>query len=165
MIHSGPQASNQSIDQIGYLAKSALGAGLTADELCALASKVELRKLVKNEVLISEGQEDDHLYAVAKGTLGISRDDMRGGASFGTLKAGMIFGELAFLAGLKRTATVKAEADDCWVIALRRKQLESLLMEYPQLVYKVMCSVIRSACTTVNNMDGTYVDLLHYIHG
>lgn len=160
----GPQTQNLPTNSISYLSESALGAGLTADELNALANKIELRKLSKNEILISEGAEDSHLYAVAQGELGISREDHRGGVNFGTLKAGMIFGELAFLVGLKRTATVKAETNDACVIALRREQLESMLSEHPQVVYKVMCSIVRSAYRTVNNMDGDYSDLIHYVH-
>lgn len=162
---TGPQTYSPPTDYAGYLAASALGADLTPDELATLAGKAELRKLSKGEVLINEGDEDDHLYAVAQGDFEISRNDHRGGVGLGTLRPGMIFGELAFLVGLKRTATVKAASDNCCVIALRRGQLETLLSEHPVLVYKVMCSIVRSAYRTVNNMDGVYSDLVHYIHG
>jgi CRP-like cAMP-binding protein len=68
-----PQGSNQPMDTIRYLSASALGMGLTADELSTLVSKVELRKLSKNENLISEGDEDDHLYAIAQGEFAVTR--------------------------------------------------------------------------------------------
>jgi CRP-like cAMP-binding protein len=72
---------------------------------------------------------------------------------------------LAFLDGLKRTATVKVANNECCVIALRRQQLESLLSVDPSLVYKVMRAVVRSAHRTVNKMDATYTDLMRYISG
>jgi CRP-like cAMP-binding protein len=72
---------------------------------------------------------------------------------------------LAFLDGLKRTATVKAVNNESCVIALRRQQLESLLSVDPSLVYKVMRAVVRSAHRTVNQMDATYTDLMRYISG
>jgi CRP-like cAMP-binding protein len=75
-------------------------------------------------------------------------------------------GELAFLDGaLKRTASAQAATDGCCVIALRREELESLLLVDPSLVYKVMRAIVRSAHGTVGTMDNVYSDLMHYISG
>lgn len=162
---AGAQARNPPTDIIGYLSASALGAELTADELSTLAKNVELRKLSKDEILISEAELDDRLYAVAQGKFAVLRSSARGQENLGTLGPGMIIGELAFLDGLKRTATIKAENDECCVIALRRKELESLISNHPLLVYKVMRAIVRSAHSTVGKMDAAYSDLLHYISG
>ena len=54
-------------DSIGYLSASTLGAELTPEELSILAHKVKLRVFAKDEILISEGEIDDHLYTVAQG--------------------------------------------------------------------------------------------------
>ena len=161
----GLQVCNPPTDCIGCLAASALATELTADQLRALFNTIEVRKLSKNEILISEGDYDDRLYAVAKGELEVSREGGRGHEVLTLLGPGTITGELAFLDGLKRTATVKAANGECCVIILRRHQLESLLSADPSLVYKVMRAIVRSAHRTVGKMDDVYLDLMHYISG
>lgn len=161
----GPQVCNPPTYCRDCLSASALATELTADQLHALFDVVEVRKLSKNEILISEGEYDDHLYALAKGELEISRAGERGQEVLVRLRPGSITGELAFLDGLKRTATVKAVNNESCVIALRRQQLETLLSVDPSLVYKVMRAVVRSAHRTVNKMDATYTDLMRYISG
>ena len=81
------------------------------------------------------------------------------------LGAGTITGELAFLDGLKRTATVRAATDNCCVMTLEREKVESILEVNPRLVYKIMRAILRSAHRTVGTMDKTYTDLMHYIQG
>jgi CRP-like cAMP-binding protein len=142
-----------------------LAAELTPDEVGALFKRVTVHKLARNEVLITEGTKDDHLFAIARGELGVYRKGGRGEENLARLKPGTIAGELAFLDGLRRTATVKAEQDESCVIALRREDLEALLPDHPLLVYKVMRSIVRAAHRTVGNMDATYSDLMYYISG
>jgi CRP/FNR family cyclic AMP-dependent transcriptional regulator len=81
------------------------------------------------------------------------------------LGPGTITGELAFLDGLKRTATVRAATDDNCVIELARENLESMLEADPRLVYKVMRAILRSAHKTIGTMDRTYIDLMSYVQG
>jgi CRP-like cAMP-binding protein len=144
---------------------TALAAELTEDQLRKLFDVLEVRKLSKNEVLIAEGDYDDQLYAIARGEFEIFR---RGDAGRETvlcrLGPGSVTGELAFLDGLKRTATVRAatEGESC-VVCIHRTQLEALLSEDPILVYKVMRAILRSAHGTVANLDTAYMDFVRYI--
>jgi CRP/FNR family cyclic AMP-dependent transcriptional regulator len=143
-----------------------LSAELTDNEIEDLFKISEVRRLSKGEVLISEGDHANRLYSIAKGFLAV----MRGASAdreieLARLGPGTITGELAFLDGLKRTATVKAATDDCCVIALERERLESILEANPRLVYKVMRAILRSAHKTVGTMDKSYLDLIGYIQG
>jgi hypothetical protein len=92
---------------------SALAAELTEEQLRMLFDELEVRRLSKNEVLISEGEYDDRLYAIASGQFEICRGGDSGREvvlhSFGP---GNITGELAFLDGLTRTAMVRAASDE-----------------------------------------------------
>lgn len=160
---AGAQSKFATADSSSYLSTSSLGAELTPDELNTLAGSVELRRFAKGEVLISEGAADDHLYAIVQGIFSASRGGRRGQERLGMLEPGMLTGELAFIDGLKRTATVTAESDECCVLGLRRAKLESLLSSHPALVYKVMRAVVRSAHRTVSMMDGVYTDLMNFI--
>ena len=147
------------------LTASALARELTDDQLQMLSNIVEVRKLAKNEILISEGEYDDRLYAVAKGDIEVSLERGSGHEVLARVGSGNLIGELAFLDGLKRTATVRAASDDCCVFALHRNQLESLLTADPSLVYNVMRAIVRSAHRTVGRMDAVYSDLMQYISG
>jgi len=154
------QGCNPPMDCVGCLWASALATELTADQVDMLFNRVEVRELSKNEILISEGDHDDRLYAIAKGELGIYQTAPRGQESSARLGAGTITGELAFLDGREGTETVKAENNKCCVIALRRNQLESLLSDAPILVYKVMRAVVRSAHQTVGKRASQRADRL-----
>jgi len=149
---------------LACLARSGLSAELTDNEIEDLFKIAEVRRLSKGEVLVSEGDDSNRLYSIAKGSFAVTLQktgDQE--VELGRLGPGTITGELAFLDGLKRTATVKAATDNCCVISLDRKNLESLLETNPRLVYKVMRAILRSAHKTVGTMDKTYLDLMNYI--
>ena len=149
---------------LGCLATSGLSMELTKDQVEALFGIVEVRRLYKGEVLITEGEYDDHLYVVAKSEFEVTRgktDDTE--VELARLCPGTATGELAFLGGLERTATVTAADDGACVIALQSSDLESLLVEHPQLVFKVMRAILRSAHRTVSKMDASHIDMLRYI--
>ena len=144
---------------------SALAAELTEEQLRILFDVLEIRRLSKNEILISEGECDDRLYAVARGEFEISRrSDAGQEVVLHRLGPGNITGELAFLEGLTRTATVRAAAEEeSCVVCLHRDRLESLLSVDPSVVYKVMRAIIRSAHRTVGNLDTAYMDFVRYV--
>ncbi len=144
---------------------SALGAELTDEQLHNLCRVVEVTRLRKGEVIISEGEIDDRLYAIAAGQMEICRQSDRGREiSLQSFGPGKIIGELAFLEGLKRTATVRAKEDAC-VVSLQRDRLEELLSADPWLVYRIMRAIVRSAHGTVDNLDTAYSDFMRYVSG
>ena len=63
---------------INCIRASALGAELTDEQLHTLRDVVEVHMLSKGEILISEGECNDHLYAIASGELEICRASDRG---------------------------------------------------------------------------------------
>ncbi len=142
---------------------SALGVELSDQELRTLCDAVDVRKLPKGEILISEGERDDRLYAIVSGKMEIYRvDDAGREISLQHVGPGEITGELGFVEGLKRTASVRAAEESC-VVSLSRDRLESLLPDHPWLVYKLMRSVVRSAHGTVHNLDTAYADFVRYV--
>ena len=144
---------------------TALAAELTEEQLRTLFDVLEIRRLSKNEILITQGEYDDHLYAIARGEFEISRrSDAGREVVLHRLGPGNITGELAFLDGLTRTAIVRAAAEEeSCVVCLHRDRLESLLSVDPSIVYKVMRAIIRSAHRTVGNLDTAYMDFVRYV--
>jgi CRP-like cAMP-binding protein len=152
-------------NMMDVLRASALGAELAEEELQVLYEAVDVRTFSSGEILISEGNYDDQLYALASGRLEVYRAGEGGSdTSLQTVEPGQILGELAFLEGLKRTASVRAKEESC-VISLRRESIESLIESHPWVVYKVMRAVVRSAHGTVRSLDTAYADMVHYVSG
>jgi len=151
---------------LACLAGSGLSAELTDGEIDNLVKITSIRRLSKGETLIAEGEHAGCLYSIATGEFEVVRvESANREVPLIRLGPGTITGELAFLDGLKRTATVRAATDDCCVITLERENLESVLEANPRLVYKIMRAILRSAHRTVGTMDKTYTDLMSYIQG
>ena len=162
----GQQICDPPLACVHCLAASALTAELTDSEITALFKVVDIRRLSKGEVLISEGEQDDRIYAIARGEFEVARGESADReVQLTHLRPGTIAGELAFLDGLKRTATVRAATDGACAIALRRKDLESMLTANPTIPYRIMTAAIRSAHRTVGKMDAVHLDMIRYIQG
>jgi CRP-like cAMP-binding protein len=89
---------------------------LPAPALEGLARSLEPVRLAAGEVLIREGEQGDHFYAVADGRLQVSI----GGVPMATNVRGDGIGEIALLYGVPRTATVTATSP-ATVLALSRQ--------------------------------------------
>ena len=92
-----------------------------------------------------EGDTDDHLYVVLTGSLGVvkaARTDNE--LTLNIMRPGDVVGELSFLDGATRFASLVAMAETR-VLGLSRGDLEALLDRDPQLVYRIMRAIVRIA--------------------
>lgn len=101
--------------------------------LLALASAARRRHFAPNEVVIREGEEGDELFLVEKGELQVVVKLARGGeAVVARLNPGEFFGEMSFMTGEQRRATVRAAAATV-VLAVGHGALEPILKATPKL--------------------------------
>ncbi|WP_418317051.1 cation:proton antiporter [Piscinibacter sakaiensis] len=87
------------------------------------------------EAIVNEGDAGDTMYLIATGTVEVeARDEAAPGGirRQGRLGEGDFFGEIALLAGVKRTATVRA-VEPCAVLELSREDLTELTSGHPDL--------------------------------
>ncbi len=99
----------------------------TADEKRQMVSDdAHFRVYSSGELLIRQGSSDQSLFIILTGTVSVTEG--AGGTILAVLKAGDIFGEMAFLTDTRRTANVVARES---VIALKldRVMFETLLPE------------------------------------
>ncbi|MBI3986693.1 MAG: cyclic nucleotide-binding domain-containing protein [Lentisphaerae bacterium] len=99
------------------------------------------KRLVKDDVLIREGEHGTELYVLEKGVLEV----FILGRKVGTIDASHtqeFVGEVAALLGQPRTATVIA-ATDCLVLAIPKLELESVLNKAPSISAKLARSLCR----------------------
>jgi CRP-like cAMP-binding protein len=152
------------LDRYQALRASRLAAELTDEQCRALAQKIELRELADGEVLVNEGAPDDRLFVIVSGALGVVRHP-RGEApvALNTLVAGDTAGELSFIDGTERYASLEAHGPT-QVFFLRREGLESLLDKDARIVYLVMRAIIRIAHNTQRRLSIQAVELSNYIY-
>ena len=93
----------QQISLAKYLSSSQVFKDLPKETLSILREHSELEKHESGTVITTEGEMDKSFYLVLRGTAEV----VKNGKKVGELKEGDFFGEVAFLANIARTATVK----------------------------------------------------------
>ena len=108
---------------------------LTDDEAHALAAQVTARPFAHGDLATRQGDPSDSLYILARGEVGIFRDNEGGGRGrqrLNRLSAPGYFGEMGLLTGQARTATVVAETDVlCY--RLDKRGFEDIIRARPEI--------------------------------
>ena len=143
---------------------SKLGPELTDAQARTLAEHVTFRELRDREVLVAEGTSDNHLYVLVRGTLGVVRRPGEADAvTLFALTAGDLVGELSFIDGTPHYAAL-VSIGPTLVFGLERERLESLLGSHPEIVYRVMRAIVRTAHQIQRRLSMQSVELTNYIY-
>lgn len=81
---------------------------LTADDLDALAKRIEEAEFAEGAVIFKQGDEGSALFLIEDGSVDISYGEGRGRVVLSTLFPGQYFGELSLFDGAPRSATATA---------------------------------------------------------
>ncbi len=134
--------------------------GLRPDVLERLSSYAIRRSVRKGATIFVRGDSGASLFAVCSGTVKISVPSATGrGALFNLISDGAIFGEIALLDGLPRSADATA-ITDCELMVIERRDFLPLLREQPEIAAKlieVLCGRLRR--TTDQIQDVMFFDL------
>ena len=150
-------------DSSHLLMNSALGSELTTEEARTLGAIMEQHDLADGEFLIEEGGSDDAIHVLLEGKLEVVKHTGAGEeASLGILRDGDLAGELSFIDGHVHTVGLRALCATS-VLSLKRADFEKVVEAHPQLVYKVMRAVARSAHKIVHRMNTEFIELSNYI--
>jgi CRP/FNR family cyclic AMP-dependent transcriptional regulator len=150
-------------DATKMVLQSSLGTELLEDEADLLGNLMTVRDLADSEFLITEGMTDDSLHVLVKGKLEVVKSTGTGEfASLAVLQEGNLVGELSFIDGEPHTVGLRALCPS-QVLCLTRRDFESIVADNPQLVYKMMRTVARSAHQIVHRMNFEFVELSNYI--
>lgn len=104
----------------------------------------DTRSAAAGDVLMNEGDESSELVVVVSGSVHVSRRDRNGDeVRLRTLRPGAIVGEIGFLNGDARTATVTAETD-VELRVLTASSHERLRSEEPGVVIELYDRVLKS---------------------
>jgi CRP-like cAMP-binding protein len=109
--------------------RSSLFGDIPVEKLAAMADSSRILRFAPGEAVVSVGEESTALYLVKTGeaVVEVNRREVA------RLLPGDVFGEIAFLTGSKRTATVRAADSALEVVELDEGSLRSLLEDQKEL--------------------------------
>lgn len=132
------------------------------DELLPFLSNAEVQMLYDHldEVAFTDGQQifpqgeaGDTLYIIKKGAVRIIIENADGTRRPLTkLTEGHIVGEIAFLMGSIHSATAEADGES-ELYLLQKHQFESLVLEDPTLVFKIVLAINKVLCYRLSRMN------------
>ena len=150
-------------DKANLIGNSSLGVELSDNEVEILGALMHERELADDEFLFEDGTTDDSLHIILTGKVEVvKRTGDDNFASLAVLREGELAGELSFIDGAPHTVGLRA-LSETRVLSLTRESFEGIIDSNPQLVYKVMRAVARSAHRIMHRMNTEFVELSNYI--
>lgn len=128
------------------LDETLMGSTLDATERGVLAGMLTERRVRKGEIIFRSGEPGDAMFVLMHGQVGIwlpskhGGDTLTEGRRLVSYAPGVVFGEMALLAGMARSADAIAEADSV-VLELQRDQYNKLMSECPALLGKLLLNI------------------------
>ncbi len=115
---------------------SELFSGMSEEEVQQILSELSLISFSSDAKVIEEGDSGDSMYIIKSGRAKVIAHLFGKVLDLATLETGDIFGEVAFLTGRPRTASVIAEGP-LEVYELSRLELEKIIDNNPSLLQKI----------------------------
>jgi CRP-like cAMP-binding protein len=129
---------------------------LEGEKMTNLMSLFEQSEKFKaGEIIIHEGEENRDLYVLSEGTLEVSVQDESQKIVVSEIKAPEILGEISFLNGSPRTATVAAKTDvDIFILSYEKAQKElSDIPTWFRMVLLAFTNRMKSCDVTIKEYD------------
>lgn len=118
-----------------------LFAGLTAQQLDAAETVGQLQEFAKGQSVFQEGEPGDCMYVVLSGSVDITKNTESGRRqSLSNVGVGDFFGEMSIIDAQPRSAHAIAQ-EPTILRALRREELDQLLIINPQIIFNLLKSV------------------------
>ncbi len=148
------------IDRIEFLKRLPLFADLDDAEIAALSKDFTSRHFQQGDMIFLQGDPGQTLFLIESGRVRIFvQDDSGQETSMIFYGSGDIFGELAVIDGLPRSASAVA-TEDTLVHTLSRERLRAHLASSPQLAYNFMQALsVRVRYTTQQVGNLTLLDV------
>lgn len=133
-------------------------ATFNANELTLLSSFGDSRSYQADDIIIREGDENDHLYLVLKGKLEVLQTFDGQTRPVATLEAGDSLGEVSVFDPGPASATVRATSEaEVWLIS--RSSLDRLHAANPKVAYRLLSRITTCLSKRMRNMNDQLVDL------
>ncbi len=141
--------------KVQCIREMALFKHLSDQELVRMLKIVFERRLSAGEQLCAEGDAGDAIWVLYSGALDVSK----GPVHLTRVEPGGYLGELAFMDGLPRSATVTA-VEKSTILSIRRPDFRALIQRDPFLSAKVMWSFMLNMGDRLRGLTVQYADVL-----
>lgn len=136
----------------------------TDKEVLTISKFSEKKYFQRTEVVFKENSQDASLYVVLKGQLEALAHTSDGKKiSLSMIDEGEVFGELSFLDGKARSATILA-VKDVELLQITRDDFENLRIQHPDIASKLIMDLARVVSLRLRNADKFIVDIFQLIN-
>jgi CRP/FNR family transcriptional regulator, cyclic AMP receptor protein len=119
---------------------------LTAAELEKVEQIVQVTSYLPGDEIFAQGDEAHSLYVIKFGSVRIQQKSSNGDSiDVATLATGSHFGEMAFVDGEKRSATVSS-IEPCEIVSLEFDELRKVLDSNPAIAVKLFKALSHFLC-------------------
>jgi len=133
---------------------------LTDDDLQTLAALCETRQMGEGTTIFIENMPGEALFLIRKGIVRVSKMFAEGDEkTLVVLGPEDIFGEMAIIDGLPRSATARV-AEDAELISLKKRDFEILSKKSPDLALKMVMNIVKVFSKRIREADDEYRDML-----
>ncbi|HLC19207.1 MAG TPA: cyclic nucleotide-binding domain-containing protein [Thermodesulfobacteriota bacterium] len=136
------------------------------DKELSVVARVMSRKDFKvGETIFKESEDGQSIYIIKSGEVKACKVAPDGELfTLTIMKDGDIFGEMSFLDGRPRSATIIA-ISNVETYLIERKDFESIVDEHPRIIYKLMRNIVFTIHSIVRGMNARYIEMINYMWG
>lgn len=140
-------------------------ADLTDNELATVATVVKKQEFKLGDTVFKESEDGQSIYIIRKGEVKACKIAPDGELfTLTIMKDGEIFGEMSFLDGRPRSATIVAVSDlETYVID--KNDFETLVDDNPRIIYKLLRNIVFTIHSIVRGMNSRYIEMINYMWG
>ena len=148
------------VEDFSAIKGSTMLQGFSDKDLSKLAVFCEMREMGEGTTVFIENMPGESLFLVKKGTIRISKMFAEGDEkTLVVLGPEDIFGEMAVIDGLPRSATARV-AENADLISLKKKDLERLCRDDAALALKLVSNIVRVFSKRVREANEEYREML-----
>jgi len=118
-------------DAVDYIHHVPFFQNFTKEQVKEMLAASTIAKFSKGKAIVAEGEIDDTFYIILSGSAKVTKSNK----DIATISAGECFGEMAYIAGQARTATVLAETD-CILVKISAALMDKSSSDIQLLFYK-----------------------------
>lgn len=138
---------------------------LSDNELATVSKVVKKKDFKLGDTIFKESEDGASIYIIKKGEVKACKIAPDGELfTLTIMKDGDIFGEMSFLDGRPRSATVVA-VSDLETYMMEKADFETLVDGNPRIIYKLLKNIVFTIHSIVRGMNSRYIEMINYMWG
>jgi len=134
-------------------------------ELSVVAAIVKKKDFKLGDTIFKESEDGQSIYVIRRGEVKACKIAPDGELfTLTIMKDGDIFGEMSFLDGRPRSATIVA-VSDIETYMMDKADFETLVDNNPRVIFKLMKNIVFTIHSIVRGMNSRYIEMINYMWG